>query len=57
VAGGYAGNEVEKNTKKHTLYKTSVKLDDGSVHSYTESQAFAVGARVTVAGKHIKLAP
>jgi len=57
VAGGYAGNEVEKNTKKHTLYKTSVKLDDGSVHSYTESQAFAVGARVKVAGKHIKLAP
>lgn len=57
VAGGYAGNEVEKATKKHTLYKTSVKLDDGSVHSYTESQAFAVGARVKVAGKHIKLAP
>ncbi len=57
VAGGYAGNEVEKNVKKHTLYKTSVKLDDGSMHSYTESQAFAVGTRVKVSGKHIKLAP
>lgn len=57
VAGGYAGNEVEKNAKKHTVYKTSVKLDDGSVHSYTESKAFAVGARVNVAGKHLQLAP
>ncbi len=57
VAGGYAGNEVEKNAKKHTVYKTSVKLDDGSLHSYTESKAFAVGARVNVAGKHLQLAP
>lgn len=56
VAGGYAGNEVEKNVKKHTLYKTSVKLDDGSVHDYTISQQFAVGARVKVEGKKLKLA-
>ncbi|WP_290644877.1 glycine zipper 2TM domain-containing protein [Aquabacterium sp.] len=56
VAGGYAGNEVEKNVKKHTLYKTTVKLDDGSVHDYTISQQFAVGARVKVSGKKLTLA-
>lgn len=53
VAGGYAGNEVEKNVKKHTLYKTTVKLDDGSVHEYTVSQQFAVGAKVNVSGKNL----
>lgn len=57
VAGGFAGNEVEKNVKKHTVYKTEVKMDDGSVHTYTESKAYALGARVQVSGKHLKLAP
>lgn len=56
VAGGYAGNEVEKNVKKHTVYKTTVKLDDGSVHEYTVSQQFAVGAKVQVSGKKLTLA-
>lgn len=56
VAGGYAGNEVEKNVKKHTVYKTTVKLDDGTVHEYTVSQQFAVGAKVKVSGKNLTLA-
>lgn len=57
VAGGYAGNEVEKNVKKKTLFKTTVKLDDGSVHDYTVGQQFAVGAKVHVSGKKLTLAP
>ncbi|MBI3382418.1 MAG: glycine zipper 2TM domain-containing protein [Aquabacterium sp.] len=56
VAGGYAGNEVEKNVKKQTLYKTTVKLDDGTVHEYTVGQQFAVGAKVNVSGKKLTLA-
>jgi outer membrane lipoprotein SlyB len=56
VAGGFAGNEVEKHVKKHTLYKTSVKLDDGSVHTYTVGQQYAVGARVKVSGKKLSIA-
>lgn len=56
VAGGYAGNEVEKNVKKQTLYKTTVKLDDGSVHEYTVGHQFAVGAKVNVSGKKLTLA-
>lgn len=56
VAGGYAGNEVEKHAKRQTLYKTTVKLDDGSVHDYTIGQQFAVGAKVKVSGKKLTLA-
>lgn len=57
VAGGYAGNEVEKNVKKSTLFKTTVKLDDGSVREFTIGQRYAVGARVQVDGKKLTLAP
>lgn len=56
VAGGYAGNEVEKHAKRQTLYKTTVKLDDGSVHDYTVSHQYAVGAKVNVSGKKLTLA-
>ena len=57
VAGGYAGNEVEKNVKKSTLFKTTVQFEDGSVHSYTLGQRYAVGARVQMNGKKVTLAP
>ena len=57
VAGGYAGNEVEKNVKKSTLFKTTVKLDDGSVREFTIGQRYAVGTRVQVDGKKLTLAP
>lgn len=57
VAGGYAGNEVEKNVKKKTLYKTQVKLDNGSVQSFTVGQRFAVGTRVQVSGQKLTVAP
>lgn len=57
VAGGYAGNEVEKNVKKSTLFKTTVKFEDGSLHDYTLGQRYAVGARVQVHGKKVTLAP
>lgn len=48
VAGGYAGNEVEKNVKKHTVFKTTVRMDDGSIHHYTLGTQYAVGAKVSV---------
>lgn len=53
VAGGYAGNEVEKHARRQTLFKTTVKLDDGTVHDYTVGQQFAVGAKVKVSGKKL----
>lgn len=49
-AGAYAGNQVEKNAKKKSYWVVSVKLDDGSKHSITESAkpAFKKGDRVKI---------
>lgn len=55
VAGGYAGNEVEKSVNKHTVYKTTVKMDDGSTRRVTVSHPYAIGAKVTVNGTKLKL--
>ncbi len=48
VAGGFAGNEVEKNVKKSTVYRTSVRMGNGTVHEYTLKTLYAVGAKVSV---------
>jgi outer membrane lipoprotein SlyB len=48
VAGGFAGNEVEKHVKKHNVYKTKVRLDNGTVREYTLKTQHAVGAKVSV---------
>ncbi|MDE2402840.1 MAG: glycine zipper 2TM domain-containing protein [Burkholderiales bacterium] len=53
VAGGFAGNEVEKHIKKHTVYKTTVKMDNGTTRELTVSQQFAIGSKVNVNGKRI----
>lgn len=53
VAGGYAGNEVEKHVNKRTLYKTTVRMDDGSQRVLSVSKAFAIGSKVNVSGKKI----
>lgn len=51
VAGGaLAGNEIEKNVKKHYSYRVTVRMDDGSVRTLSQpsAPAFAVGERVRV---------
>jgi len=49
-AGAYAGNEVEKNSNRHVIWQTRVKLDNGTVRTFsTRSQPeFATGSRVKV---------
>lgn len=37
VGGGLAGNEVEKNMKKHTVWVTSVTFKDGKRHKYEQA--------------------
>ncbi|RZL02219.1 MAG: glycine zipper 2TM domain-containing protein [Rubrivivax sp.] len=54
VAGGFAGNEVEKNVKKSTVYRTSVRLDNGTVHEYTLNTQYAVGAKVSVVNGRVR---
>ncbi|MGH8704199.1 MAG: glycine zipper 2TM domain-containing protein [Burkholderiales bacterium] len=50
AGGAYAGNAIEKNVKKKTAYRVTVRLDDGSVRTLSQSAppAFAVGERVRI---------
>jgi outer membrane lipoprotein SlyB len=56
VGGGLAGNEIEKRSRSVTVYQVQVKMDDGSVRSFEQATALAVGARVTVDGGKLRLA-
>lgn len=54
VAGGFAGNEVEKNIKKHTVYRTAVRMGDGTVHEYTLNTQYALGTKVSVINGRVR---
>ena len=57
VAGGaYAGNTIEKNMKKVTVYQTRVRMHNGSVRTLEHGSAIAVGSRVVVEGNTLRLA-
>ena len=48
AGGALAGNEIEKNVKKHYVYRVTVRMDDGSMRALSQSTppAFAVGDKV-----------
>ena len=50
AGGAYAGNEIEKNVKKHYSYRVTVRMDDGSFRTVSQSSApaVAVGSKVRV---------
>lgn len=50
AGGALAGNEIEKNIKRNHAYRVTVRMNDGSVRSVSQSSppAFAVGDRVRV---------
>jgi outer membrane lipoprotein SlyB len=50
AGGAYAGNAIEKNMKKHTVWKVAVRLDDGSTRtlSLNAQPPFAAGERVRI---------
>lgn len=47
-AGAYAGNEIEKNSKRQVVWQTRVRMDDGSVRKFSSptQPEMTVGARV-----------
>lgn len=51
--GGIAGNAVEKNMKKETVYQVAIRMEDGSLRRIEQNSPAAVGARVTVEGNTI----
>lgn len=56
AGGAYAGNTVEKNMKKVTVYDVRVRMDDGSIRNMDISTAVPVGSKVIVEGKNLRLA-
>ena len=46
VGGGFAGHEIEKQARATTVYKVTVRMDDGSTRTVTQHTAPAVGARI-----------
>jgi uncharacterized protein YcfJ len=50
AGGAYAGNEIEKNAKSHTVYKISVNMEYGETRQFTMNNPpdFAKGDRVRV---------
>ena len=57
VAGGaFAGNQIEKNMKKVTVYQVRVRMNDGSTRNVEVSSSIPVGSRVIVEGKNLRMA-
>lgn len=54
VGGGWAGNKIEKNMKKDTVYNVRVRMEDGSSRTLQQASAPSVGAKVTVDGSTLR---
>ena len=54
IGGGFAGNAIEKNMKKETVYQVGVRMDDGSRRTVEVAQPPSVGSKVTVDGSSIR---
>ena len=54
AGGAYAGNEIEKHAKKHTVYRVTLRMDDGRLRTISQREMpGAVGDRVRVANGRI----
>lgn len=56
AGGAYAGNVVEKNMKKVTVYDVRVRMDDGTTRNMDIFTDVPVGSKVIVEGKNLRLA-
>ncbi len=55
AGGAYAGNRVEKNMKKVTVYQMRVRMNDGSYRTIEQSNPVASGSRVVVEGNSLRV--
>lgn len=51
LGGGLAGNEVEKRARAETIYEVQVRMDDGSVRTFTQPTEPSIGSRVETDGQ------
>jgi outer membrane lipoprotein SlyB len=56
VGGGLAGHEVEKRARSTTVFDVQVRMQDGSMRSFQQSQSVAVGAPVVIEGNKLRVA-
>lgn len=57
VGGGFAGNEVEKHARSTTVYKVRVRTDEGTLRTFEQAQAPAIGQRVRIDGRQLHVLP
>ncbi|HEY4370834.1 MAG TPA: hypothetical protein VGN52_02760 [Burkholderiales bacterium] len=50
VGGAFAGNAIEKHVRKHVVYQVHVRMDDGSLRTFSAASAgaYSSGERVRV---------
>lgn len=57
VAGGaFAGNTIEKNMKRVTVYNVRLRMNDGSRRNMEISSTVPVGSKVVIEGKNLRMA-
>ncbi|UCH16899.1 MAG: glycine zipper 2TM domain-containing protein [Burkholderiales bacterium] len=55
VGGGVAGHEIEKRARSETVYEVQVRMDDGTLRTFTRAEAPAPGARVQIEGQQLRV--
>lgn len=48
AGGALAGNEIEKNLKKQVSYRVTIRMDDGSYRTVSQSGPAAIGEKVRI---------
>jgi outer membrane lipoprotein SlyB len=56
AGGAYAGNKIEQNMKKVTVYQVRVRMNDGSIRNVEVSSSVPVGSKVVVEGNNLRMA-
>ena len=56
AGGAFAGNKIEQNMKKVTVYQVRVRMNDGSIRNVEVSSSVPVGSRVVVEGNNLRMA-
>ncbi len=56
AGGAYAGNRIEKNMAKVTVYQMRIRMNDGSYRTIEQSNGIAAGSRVVVEGDTVRVA-
>jgi outer membrane lipoprotein SlyB len=58
AGGAYAGNTIEKHVKKHTAWRVTVRLEDGTVRTLSQPSQppFTVGDRVRIVNSNLERA-